>query len=341
MAPAAAFEGNTIKHDPGLAGYIAGAVAGAAIAVAVVSTGGAALIAIGAAGAVAGGVIGNVVASLTLPGIPTGSLIPGNSNVLIHKFPAIKMGDPVGPCWVPVIFPHGETFVVEGSSKVFINSNPASRVEDELLCGAFIAEGSPSVFFGGPKARIKGTEKSMLGFILERVGWTVTAVQLVFMPWSTAGSLLGVGIVQSNYEVHSFLSDNVASFFGVDPVWGQFAVDFFAGFAGGWAGGKLGGLLSRSGREWTLLGQRAKNAAWSRYEGDWSYERWSVAYDHLNKVRPLPTQIQNIEEAVFGALEKNSTVISQVSTAIEDVRNNPLNDYSNNATSNDWYVIEE
>lgn len=44
---------------------------------------------------------------------------------------------------------HSGRTVTSGSSSVFINGQPVSRIGDSISCGAVIAQGSGNVFVGG------------------------------------------------------------------------------------------------------------------------------------------------------------------------------------------------
>lgn len=66
----------------------------------------------------------------------------GSDNVFTNKRRAARILDPV-TC--------DESIIAEGSLTVIINERPASRKGDQTKCGGTILEGSPDVFFGGPK----------------------------------------------------------------------------------------------------------------------------------------------------------------------------------------------
>ena len=150
---AAARLGDPIAHTASKGWMIAGLIAGAVIgAVAVVATGGAALtvVAAVAAGAAAGGGLGEVLGTMSwAPRHVTGSLMKGSPNVFINSRAAMRAILSLGLCSDHAGPPQ---VVAQGSSTVFINSQPASRKEDRMMCGALINDGSPNVFIGGPRS---------------------------------------------------------------------------------------------------------------------------------------------------------------------------------------------
>ncbi|PRD85133.1 hypothetical protein C6P88_36560, partial [Burkholderia contaminans] len=199
-----------------IAGLIAGAVIGA---VAVVATGGAALtvVAAVAAGAAAGGGLGEVLGTMSwAPRHVTGSLIKGSPNVFINSRAAMRAILSLGLCSDHAGPPQ---VVAQGSSTVFINSQPASRKEDRMMCGALINDGSPNVFIGGPAVGEYNPE------IPAWVNWTMAAVGI-----AAAAVLAGPAL----------------ALLGA-------AGGFLGGEVGGWLGGKIFGEGS-DGQKWSMLG---------------------------------------------------------------------------------------
>lgn len=168
---AAARLGDPVAHTASKGWMIAGLIAGAVIgAAAVVVTGGAALtvVAAMAAGAAAGGGLGEVLGTMSwAPRHVTGSLIKGSPNVFINSRAAMRANLSQGVCSDHNGPPQ---VVAQGSSTVFINSQPASRKEDKLMCGALINDGSPNVFIGGATVGQANSE------IPAWVNWTMMAV---------------------------------------------------------------------------------------------------------------------------------------------------------------------
>ena len=199
-----------------IAGLIAGAVIGA---VAVVATGGAALtvVAAVAAGAAAGGGLGEVLGTMSwAPRHVTGSLMKGSPNVFINSRAAMRAILSLGLCSDHAGPPQ---VVAQGSSTVFINSQPASRKEDRMMCGALINDGSPNVFIGGPAVGEYNPE------IPAWVNWT----------------MLAVGVAAT-----AVLAGPAIAILGA-------AGGFVGGEVGSWIGGKVFGEGS-DGQKWSMLG---------------------------------------------------------------------------------------
>lgn len=68
-------------------------------------------------------------------------------NVFCNKIPVHRLGDiwKVHCCPPPC---HGGT-TVGGSSTVFVNGRPCTRIGDPVNCGSNCGTGSPDVFIGG------------------------------------------------------------------------------------------------------------------------------------------------------------------------------------------------
>jgi uncharacterized Zn-binding protein involved in type VI secretion len=293
-----------IEHSPGLLGFAVGAVVGAvavvAIAVATAATGGAALIALAAAGAVGGGIVGELLARAFGSNITTGALSQGYEDVHVNNLHMVAVGKKCEPCWIPIVFPHGETVVVEGSGTVLVHCAPVTRVGDQLLCDAIVGAGSPNVFVGGPKHRVKGTEKGWLDFLLPRLGFVMTATTIAIYPASALGSLAAVGLYQADYGTYKATNEWVGKQLGVDPSHAAIGIELLLGAAGGAAAGKLPRVGS-----WSATSSVARSQSWQRYlarkaaEGKtpWSYQRWSQNWTHLvgkEGVRPGVTRNQRL-----------------------------------------------
>lgn len=313
LLPAARVE-DPIHHNAGFAGFFVGAFVGAvgavlavAAGVITVATGGLALVAIVAVAALCAGTVGELVARATMrDGIHTGQLSEGSDNVYVNGKRLVLMANIVEPCWVPVLYPHGKQGVVEGSLTVIVNCRPASRMNDEILCGAYIADGSPNVFIGGPKGRINGTESSVATFILERFGAVAFATQFALYPGPGLVTLSGTAAFHADYSTYKTITEGIAG--EIEGLTGQKVQSGYVGagveMAISLASGKLPGWFSASrAMNWnafktaaTTAANTARTAAYSRYlnkpnSANWSYSRWLKAYEHLNKVRPGTTKL--------------------------------------------------
>ncbi|MCY1065497.1 PAAR domain-containing protein [Nannocystis sp. RBIL2] len=301
-----------IEHSPGLLGFAVGAVVGAvavvAIAVATAATGGAALIALAAAGAVGGGIAGELLARAFGSNITTGALSQGYEDVHVNNLHMVAVGKKCEPCWIPIVFPHGETIVVEGSGTVLVHCAPVTRVGDQLLCDAIVGAGSPNVFVGGPKHRVKGTEKGLLDFLLPRLGFVITATTIAVFPASALGSLGAVGLYQADYGTYKGINTAVGNALGIDPGYAAIGIELTIGMFGGAAAGKLPRVGS-----WNATSSVARSQSWQRYlakkaaEGKtpWSYQRWSQNWTHLvgkQGVRPGTTRNQRLNNVMTSLL---------------------------------------
>lgn len=219
---AAARLGDPVAHTASKGWMIAGLIGGALLGAAVVAlTGGTALIALAAvaAGAAAGGGIGEVLGTMSwAPRHVTGSLISGSPNVFINSRSAMRAHLSTGLCSDHAGAPQ---LVAQGSSTVYINSQPASRKEDMLTCSAVISDGSPNVFIGGNRTTTDDISP-------EVPAW---------MNWA----MLGVGLAAA-----VVLAGPVVALVGAA-----------GGFVGGELGSALGGAYfgeGSDGQKWSMLG---------------------------------------------------------------------------------------
>jgi uncharacterized Zn-binding protein involved in type VI secretion len=299
--PPAARVDDPIHHNAGIAGYFIGAFTVAVAAVGVflltattAGTGLVVLVAVG--GAVGGGILGEGVARLSMPdGIHTGKLTEGATNVFVNGKCLVLMADTVEPCWIPVLYPHGAQGVVEGSMTVIVNCRPASRVGDEILCGAYIAKGSPNVFIGGPKGRINGTESSAWTFFLERLGITAFAAQTAIYPASGLLTLSGIAALQADYSTYKKITGgNAYVGWGIET---GIALAF----------GNIGSAFRRSTTlNWNAFRALDTKLAYARYlnkpnTAGWSYSRWIKSFNGSYLTR-IPNKIQKFETAFSGLL---------------------------------------
>ncbi|WP_237385860.1 RHS repeat-associated core domain-containing protein [Xenorhabdus sp. Sc-CR9] len=172
--PAAAREGDPIQHASflgALAGVIAGALIGAAVFAAasalIVGTGGlatAAVLALGTAGTLAlGGLISDVSSAVTNMvnsfGPPDGAISSGSPNVQIEGKAAARATVDLAAC-----SKHPPPLIAQGSESVFINDQPAARVDDKLVCGATIKGGASKVFIGSGQGTYLQVEEEFSGW---------------------------------------------------------------------------------------------------------------------------------------------------------------------------------
>lgn len=85
--------------------------------------------------------------------------------------------------------PHPVAPVAEGSATVFINSMPAARKGDALVCGAKISEGSGDVFIGGATLRLLEVQD-------EVPLWAKIVGFIASIPAGMAGARIGSALVQ-------------------------------------------------------------------------------------------------------------------------------------------------
>lgn len=191
----AARKDDTIKHTSKMLGFFVGAVAAVAIGLFVVGTGGLGLGVVAGLAAVGGGLglgAGALYDAIAPnPGVETGAVGPGTSNILINGRDAAAVTDP-SVCYFPVVYNHGPKAIVEGSKTVFYACRPAARKGDALLCDGFVATGSENVLIGGPAVRIKGTRRTAWDYILDYGSMYLT---VVFAGSTMAGFLVTGAIV--------------------------------------------------------------------------------------------------------------------------------------------------
>jgi hypothetical protein len=170
------------------------------------------------------------------------------------------------------------------------------------MCDAVIGSGSPNVFIGGPKHRVKGTEKGLLDFLLPRLGFVITATTIALYPASALGSLTAVGLYQVNYDWYQSGNTFVGNALGIDPGYAAIGIELVLGMFGGFAFGKI----PRVG-DWSATSSVARSQSWQRYVARKAAEgkaglgrvRWSQKWDHLvgtNGVRPGMTRNQQLNK---------------------------------------------
>jgi uncharacterized Zn-binding protein involved in type VI secretion len=145
--PNAARLHDPISHSSALGGLVAGAVLGAIVAVAVVGTGGAALVLLAAVatGVSLGAGIGELLGSLLES--TAGEIASGAETVTTNRRPAARARADRVTC-------HTGAVIAEGSKTVRIDKHLAARKGDKTSCDGKIKDGSPDTFIGGPKATV-------------------------------------------------------------------------------------------------------------------------------------------------------------------------------------------
>ncbi|MGE7989475.1 RHS repeat-associated core domain-containing protein [Pseudomonas sp. NPDC089554] len=180
--------GDEIEHTGALAGFLAGAVIGLAIATAAAFT----ICTAGLGGFLLGAAIGIGAGLLPMLGEKFGSMFSSpagqielagcSTNVFINNRNAAHAELSTAKCEKhppPVL-------IAEGSANVFINGVAASRKGDKLTCGAKISGGSSDVFIGG------GTQR-YLPVNDEVPEWLRVTVDVLMIVASMGRSVLAVG----------------------------------------------------------------------------------------------------------------------------------------------------
>lgn len=184
----AARVGDPFAHSSALSGALMGLAIGAAIGVAIVATGGLGAIAIGGALAVTGGagLIGQNIGS-TIMGPPTGAIATGSPNVLTNARPQAMAVVAMGPCSKEYGVPTPEA---TGAQSVLVNTFPAGRVSEKMVCSAKIMSGSSDVMIGGPSVQV-------LPMNPEVPTWLSTTMQVM----AIGGTLIATGGIAATYGV--------------------------------------------------------------------------------------------------------------------------------------------
>ncbi len=210
-----------IEHGLGLlgmlAGLILGAIIGAILVAATIATGGGALaIAIAVVGAVgvtagtglAGGQLARGISTLMgLSGIQTGQIAPlCSSDTIVGNLAAARAVVDKGMCdglfslYHPPMPPAPLTPIAEGSSTVQINSWPAARQKDKLVCSANIRQGEPTVIIGGQTVRLLevNDREAWLTEVLTYVAVGAAVVGLILLTggWA-AGAICGTVVLKT------------------------------------------------------------------------------------------------------------------------------------------------
>jgi len=146
MGLPAARVGDEVAHSNAMMGLLIGAAVGAALAVAVVATGGLAAVAAGAmiAGGLAGGALAGEYIGAASMGPPTGAITIGSPDVFVNGRPAAMTNIALAICAKEYGVPQP---IAMGAATVFFNGMPAARKTDKLVCSAQIIQGSGDVFY--------------------------------------------------------------------------------------------------------------------------------------------------------------------------------------------------
>ena len=185
MGHPAARVGDEVAHSNAMMGLLIGAAIGAALAVAVVATGGLAAVAAGAmlAGGLAGGALAGEYIGAASMGPPTGAIMIGSTNVIINGRPAAMTNIAMAICAKEYGVPQP---IAQGAATILINGMPAARQNDKLTCGGMIIQGSPDVIFDDQT-------KTMLPIADEVPPWLNRTLEVVALGAAVVG--FGAAIV--------------------------------------------------------------------------------------------------------------------------------------------------
>jgi uncharacterized Zn-binding protein involved in type VI secretion len=223
--PQAARISDPIGHSPTMSWLLAGLLAGAAIAiaaVAIVGTGGLAAVAIVGGAAAMGAGLGEAMSTMSWAPKEVSGMISGlcSLNVFTNNKPAARAHLDMVLC---AKHPQAPLPIATGSATVFINGQPAARVDDTIACSAVITGGSDNVYIGG--ATVKTDDIAPEDLV---PGWV-------------HGALLVVGIGSAVVLAGPLLA----------------AAGLAGGLLGGLGGGMLGGAIfgeGSDGQKWSALG---------------------------------------------------------------------------------------
>jgi uncharacterized Zn-binding protein involved in type VI secretion len=222
--PAAARLTDPIGHSPTMSWLLKGLLIGAAIAVTgvlIAGTGGLAAVAIVGGAAAMGAGLGEAMSTMSFaPKEVSGAIsLIGSTDVFINGLAAARAHVDMVLCSK---HPGPPIPIATGSGQVYINGQPAARVDDKTGCGGDITKGSGNVYIGG------GTQQTD----------TINPENLV--PEWVHVSLLVVGVGSA-----VVLAGPVIAIGGLV---GAFA----GGYGGSWLGGKVFGEGS-DGQKWSAI----------------------------------------------------------------------------------------
>lgn len=242
MTAAARFD-DPIQHSNALRGLLTGALIGAGVGLFVVATGGlgAGLVAaaiIGGGAATGAGVLEVLGSTSWAGGSITGGIASGSSNTTVNSLKAARATlDWVHCSGTPPGFlcpSHEGKRIAQGSATVFVNSQPAARVDDKIECGSKIKKGSSNVIIGGPTAQTLDIDSEVPGYIhgIVAVVGIASAVILAGPVVAVCGTLGSMG--------GGTLAQWGAAQLGLSEDWQKIA-GLGGSMIGGWGGGKFGG----------------------------------------------------------------------------------------------------
>jgi uncharacterized Zn-binding protein involved in type VI secretion len=280
--------GDPIAHSNAMAGLLMGAALGAALAVAVVATGGLAAVAAGAvlAGGAAGGALAGQYIGAASMGPPTGAVSVGSPDVFINHRPAalavlgLAACAKDGPAPLPIAM---------GAATVFINHQPLARKDDKVTCGAVIIDGSPDVL-------VDDQTLQLLDVAPEVPAWLTTTLQVVALGAAVVGfgvavAAVGAGVALAGLAgsvvvgaAGSMAGRHLGEALGLSEA-GTRALEVGGGFLGGMAGG---GLAAR-GAQSAMRGWQPKSTTGVVFKEGWSQGPPST----VSAVRRMPQEFQS------------------------------------------------
>ncbi len=248
--PAARYT-DPIEHTNAMAGFLMGAVAGAAIAltaVAVIGTGGAALGVIAAVGGVlaatgGGAMIGAAIGQM-FTSVSGAIAATCSTNVMINNLGAARAELDRADCEKHPGHPGQQ--IATGAATVIINGYPAARKDEALVCGGWISGGSDNVLIGGPSVQLLDINPEIPEWMMTTAEWMVNIGMFMSLG---AGALMALssrcamlmavnGFI--NGEIIEELASQVGGMIGyaIDGERGQAIGEMTFGFVGGFLGGR-------------------------------------------------------------------------------------------------------
>ncbi|KFF62905.1 S-type Pyocin domain-containing protein [Pectobacterium brasiliense] len=151
---------------------------------------------------------------------PETPIIEGSSDVIINGQPAARQGDAVllHGCPCPNA-PHGvhSRKIAEGSSTVLINGKPAARIGDGINCGGVIASGSGNVIIGDTPHR-SPVQDCAKQAALTRAPLLALTPMLAVEPVFAKSCLRGAGCTDAGKEDEPQGNIGEMSFYVAEPV---------------------------------------------------------------------------------------------------------------------------
>lgn len=256
--PAARYT-DPIEHTEAMAGFLMGALAGAAIAltaVAIVGTGGAALGVIAAVGGVVaatggGALIGEAIGRM-FTSVSGAIAATCSTNVFMNDLGAARAELDRADCEKHPGTPGKQ--IATGAATVLINGYPAARKDEALVCGGWISGGSENVLIGGPSVQLLDISPEVPEWMTTAATWmmiggTVVALGAGFA-LAVMGGWCGVGMFAAGIGagfVGGYLGSGIGGIIGqaIDGERGQAIGEMVGGFLGGFFGGALGARSRR------------------------------------------------------------------------------------------------